>query len=250
MTSPTTVALVSFAFILLLNACTKKEDSGVTRSNRTVSTPVVAAPSHIAAGSLAILIVNELHTNLTHRTSLTADQVYLVATSAAGSLSLEKLALLGDLADSSQTYENSIELFTDELVQGAVRALGALGTVGPVHQRQLNQALAEIVASLMGSLEGRSSHLETTPLGQLLFTLAERAMTTLDEAGYSVTSMAEAARLITSAAIGALDDAGVLSPTNGEALITAIVKRGDARPEGKPARCVRQPRPRLQRCAR
>ncbi|HYX35914.1 MAG TPA: hypothetical protein VE954_22670 [Oligoflexus sp.] len=217
-TLPQLVALGFMACVGMISpGC---QDSGGEDTKRTSGSDGISAPANINPNSLAIEIVNELNENLVHRTPLTEEQARMVATRAAGALEIAKIELRLAGVTNAETYEDRIEEFADELVEGA---LGALDELENVHQRQVNKVLEEIVASIMESLENRTDHLDSVGLGTMLYLLAEGAMQHLDEAGYSIQSMAEGARTIASAAIGGLDDAGVLTPSNGRDILVAIV---------------------------
>jgi hypothetical protein len=198
--------------------CNKSESDDATR--RSPGSNEITAPENIRPDSLAIEIVNELHENLVHRTPLTPEQARAVAIKAAGALDIAKAEALLTADESATHYEDQIESFADELVNGA---LDALDELKEVHQRQVNKVLEEIIASVMESMEGRTDHLDTGGLGEMLKLIASGAMHHLDEAGYSVQSMAEGARTIAATAVGSLDDAGVLTPANGQEILIAIV---------------------------
>lgn len=204
-------------FLVLCGAACQKSDEAERRSSAITG---ISAPAHIKPGSLAIEIVNELNDDLLHRTTLTPEQARAVAVKAAGALEIAKTELLLAGNGDAEGYEDRIEDFADELIKGA---LDALDELKDVHQRQVNKVLEEIIASVMESMEGRTDHLDTQGLSAMLKVMAEAAMHHLDEAGFTVQSMAEGARTIGATAIASLDDAGVLTSANGEDILIAIV---------------------------
>ncbi len=189
-------------------------------SKRVGSNTGIAAPESIATDSLAIIIVNELYTDLNNRTSLNADQARKVSISAAQALQIEKIELTLQAGTEAQDYEHNIEDFIDEIIAGS---LDALDQIGVVHQRQLNHVLEEIVNSIMRSLEGRTSHLEDEALTGMLASISESAIVSLEKAGYGIKALAEGARIITASSIGGLDDSGTLTEERARGILVAIV---------------------------
>lgn len=171
---------------------------------------------NIPSDSLAITIVNELNENLVDKTELKSEQAETIAIKAVGALEIQKLGLIA-----AEGFEDRIEDFAGILVAGAI---DGLDEIGATHQRQLNRVLEVVIESVVASLYGRTGHLENDALGILLLSISELSIKNLQTAGFSIQSTAEGARAIVASAIGALDDAGILTEVNGRAVVAAIVK--------------------------
>lgn len=188
---------------------------------RSQTYPGMQASTFIEANSLAIVVLAEMHRNLQSRAKLSSDQATLITNKAVGQLEIHKSSLLWTVLSTTQSYEDSLEVFVDELIAGA---LDALDELGEVNQRRINRILTEIVASVFESMQGRTDHLQETELVEMMRDVSKAAVESLEMAGFSDLTLAEGGRTLLAAAVAALDDADILTEANSEAILIAIVE--------------------------